>query len=177
METLRLHTMPPFNYMSILLNKQIILAAAILSPITLLLEKIGQDSFYMMLVLIILVLLDTAMGVYIAWENGELRSGTDKEGNPGFSRIIDKMISYFGLIILTYSIVILTYAVPIYNISRGTLPIDPVIVIKYFVAFSFSIMYGREILSIFESIDRLQPKLLPPSFKRFIKKVFKRDLP
>jgi hypothetical protein len=163
--------MSPFNYMSILFNKQILLAATIFTPLSLLLEKIGQDGFYMIFVLILLVTVDTAMGIYIAWDAGELKSGKD-----GYGKIIDKMISYFGLIVLTYSIVILTYSVPLYNINGGELPIDPVLVIKYFVAFSFSIMYGREILSIFESIDTLQPKLLPESFKRFIKKVFKREI-
>lgn len=157
--------MNPFGYISVLMNKQVLLTATVFTPLIMMFQDISQDALYMIMVLLTLVFCDTVLGIYIAWKNGVLSSGKD-----GYGRIVDKLISYFGLILLTYSVIVIGYTVPLFKLSES------VSVLKYLAVFSFSAMYGREILSIFESIDKLQPKLLPPALKKLIRKAFKKDI-
>jgi hypothetical protein len=147
--------------MDYLFNKYILAVGSIMTPLIAIILNHLQDSFYMLLALILFVSVDTSLGLYIAAKNGRLSSG-----KTGFWKIGDKLFCYFGLLITVYTVVFLSQAVPV--IQNG-LTADA---FKYIIVFTYSIMYGREIFSIFESIDVLQPKLLPPYFKEKIAKIF-----
>lgn len=147
--------------MDYLFNKYILAVGGIMTPLIAIIMNHLQDSFYMLLALILFVSVDTALGLYIAVRHGKLSSGRN-----GFWKIGDKLFCYLGLIITTHTAVFLIQAVPmIQSDLTGE-------ALKYVIVFMYSIMYGREVLSIFESIDTLEPKLLPPYFKEKIAKIF-----
>jgi phage-related holin len=151
--------------MDYLFNKYILAFGSIMTPLIAIIMNHMQDSVYMLMALISLVFADTLMGVYIAARAGKLKSGKD-----GFWKIGDKVLCYFSMLIVTYTVVFLAQSVPVF---QGGLAQET---FKYLIIFTYSIMYGREVLSIFESIDVLQPKLLPKAFKDRIAKIFNKKL-
>ncbi len=153
------------NLFGMILNKYVLAIASLITPIVAIISYLVQDSVFLVLALIVMVSLDTMLGMYIAIKKGKFSSSKN-----GFWRIGDKMISYFSLIIIMYTIVIITQVVPYFN---GDLTVEA---LRYLIYFTFSIMYGRETLSIFESIDVLQPNLLPESFKNQIARIFNKKL-
>jgi hypothetical protein len=151
--------------MDYIFNKYILAVGSIMTPLIAVIMNHLQDSFYMFFALISLVTVDTFLGMYIAIKEGKFKSG-----RGGFWRIGDKLTCYFGLLMMIYTIVFLANLVPFF--ATGVTPEA----LKYMIMFTFSVMYGRETLSIFESIDRLQPKLVPSALRRQINKVFNKNL-
>lgn len=152
--------------MNYLFNKYVLAIGSIMTPLIAIIMDHLQDSLYMILALISLVMADTVLGVYIAAKSGKLSSG-----HNGFWKIGDKIAVYFTLMLTIFTVVFISQTVPI--IGEGMSKEAA----KYLIIFTFSIMYGREILSIFESIDVLQPKLLPKWFKDRIAKIFNKQSP
>ena len=150
--------------MDLILNKYVLAIGSILTPLIATVMNHVQDSFYMFSALMILVIIDTLIGMYIAAKNGKFSSG-----KSGFWKLGDKLVCYFGLLIIVYTAVFLVSVVPAFTngiTEQG---------MKYMIVFTFSTMYGREIFSIFESIDKLQPKLLPKFLKDKIAKIFNKE--
>lgn len=151
--------------MDYLFNKYILAIGSILTPLIAIIVTHLQDAFYMLLVLIVLVTVDTLMGMYIAIKDGKFKSG-----KGGFWKVGDKLLCYFSLVLIVYTVLFLVQSVP--SMANGVTAEGA----RYLVIFTFSVMYGRETFSIFESIDRLQPKLLPKALKEYIARIFNKEL-
>lgn len=152
------------NFMDLFENKYLLMIGGILTPFIGVVTQYGDDFIFLMAALLIMISLDTAMGVYISMKKGKFESG-----DQGFWKVGDKMISYFGLIILVYTIILLSIFIPSVNIGI------PTEILKFIPIFVFSVMYAREVFSILEKVDLLQPKLLPSWLKERISNIFRKD--
>jgi hypothetical protein len=156
---------PIMKIMEFLGNKYIVAIGGILTPFVSIITNYLNDMFWLVCALIIMIITDTILGMYIAIKEKRFTSGEN-----GFWKVGDKLFCYFGLIILSYTIVFLLHAVDLFNIGITNEAS------RFLIIFVFSMMYGREIISIFESIDKLQPRLLTKWFKSKIADIFNKKI-
>jgi toxin secretion/phage lysis holin len=114
----------------------------IVSPYLVIIEKYFFSDWDFLGFLLVLILVDTIMGVQRSWVQRTVSS-------RGFSRIFIKLCVYANLLILTHVM------------THFTVRNEPNQIFKWFDYFMYSCMMAREALSILEHIAFIEPRLVP----------------
>ncbi|OUJ68818.1 bacteriophage holin [Hymenobacter crusticola] len=112
-----------------------------------LIEKYFFSDWDFLGYLLVLILVDTVMGVQRNWK---LRTVSSR----GFSRIFIKLCLYANMLILTHVMTHFTV--------RG----DPNVLFQWFDYFMYSVMMAREGLSIMEHIALIEPRMVPKGLRQ-----------
>ena len=119
-----------------------LLLTASLSPAVQFVEQYLFSDWEFLKFLLILVGIDTVLGVYLGWKNFRLSSST-------FSKLFMKMIVYLLFLVLTHILAHFTV-----NGEKNTL-------FDWFSSIAYAGIMVREGLSILENLTGINPNLLP----------------
>jgi toxin secretion/phage lysis holin len=126
----------------ILTITEFIAASSVLSVVVGFVDKYVFSDWEFIFTLVVLIVLDTVLGFYLAWKRKEVSS-------DGFAKLFKKLIVYIVLLICSH-----TAATVKANGSE-------IIMLNWLDSVIYSGIIVREILSLFEKCAVIQPNLVP----------------
>ena len=113
-------------------------------------DKYVFQDWQFVISLVIIITVDTFLGVYGSWKQGRFSS-------KGFSKFFEKVVIYFAVLILTH--------------VMGTFKIDGEVntLFSWFDHFTYSAIMIREAISILENVGRIRPDLVPTGLLKKLK--------
>jgi len=128
----------------------VVLLSVGLMPILTWLEKYVFSDWEYMMFLIILMVLDTLLGVY---KHAKLRTIS----SSAWSKVIDKMVSYFSLLII------------VHVMSHFTIDGEEIVVLNWVKYLAYSSLIVKESISVIENVGAISPKFVPKNLLKKLK--------